>query len=97
MLSRTSLSLKTARCCSRAGRPGAKLWINRDGTGNDWREVDMIKHRYKYQSASAKNGDTTGYNKITVLDESHLLYVYDYGRTPPVATVEVVRITLERK
>lgn len=79
------------------GRPGARLWINRDGTGKDWQEVDMIRHRYRYQSEGAKNGDTTGYNKIALLDESHLLYVDDYGRTPPVARVEVVRITLEKK
>ncbi len=89
--------LKDGTVLLAGGRPGAKLWINEDGTGKDWQEVDIIKHRYKYQSESAKNGDTTGYNKITLLDESHLLYVCDYNRTPPVARVEVVRITLAKK
>ncbi|MGH7137295.1 MAG: sialidase family protein, partial [Pirellulales bacterium] len=82
--------LKDGAVLLAGGRPGAKLWLNQDGTGKDWQEVDMIKHRYKYQSESTKNGDTTGYNKIALLDDTHLLYVYDYGRTPPVARVEVV-------
>lgn len=42
------------------GRPGAKLWVNEDGTGKHWEAVDIIQHRYKYQSEEAKSGDTTG-------------------------------------
>lgn len=89
--------LKDGTVLLAGGRPGAKLWLNQDGTGKDWQEVDIIKHRYKYQSEGAKNGDTTGYNKLTFLDETHLLYVCDYNRGPPVARVEVVRITLQKK
>jgi hypothetical protein len=75
------------------GRPGLRLWINRDGTGKDWQEVDIVKYRYKF----VNNGDTTGYTELAVLDDSHLLYVYDYGFNPPGCRLEVVRITLERK
>jgi len=81
------------------GRPGLKLWLDQDGTGQDWQEVDMGKYRYKF----IKNSDTTGYTELAILDESHLLYAYDYGRASDIVEdgpgyrVEVVRITLEKK
>jgi len=81
------------------GRPGLKLWVNQDGTGEDWQEIDMGKYRYNF----LKNSGTTGYTELAILDESHLLYAYDYGRESDIAKngpgyrVEVVRITLEKK
>lgn len=85
--------LKDGAVLLSGGRPGLKLWMNQDGTGKDWQEVDIGKYRYKF----LKNSDTTGYTELATLDESHLLYVYDYGFDPPGCRVEVVRITLEKK
>ena len=75
------------------GRPGLKLWLNADGTGEDWQEVDVVKYRYKF----IDNGDATGYTELVVLDESHLLYVYDYGFEPPWGRVEVMRVTISKR
>jgi len=85
--------LKDGTVLLSGGRPGLKFWVNRDGTGKDWQEVDIGKYRYKF----IKNSDATGYTELVILDESHLLYVYDYGFDPPGCRVEVVRITLEKK
>lgn len=75
------------------GRRGLKLWLNADGTGQDWQEIDVVKYRYKF----IDNGDATGYTELVILDDSHLLYVYDYGFEPPWGRVEVMRVTIERK
>ena len=85
--------LKDGTVLLSGGRPGLKLWINRDGTGRDWQEVDIVKYRYKF----VDNGDATGYTELAVVDESHLLYVYDYGFNPPHCRIEVIRITLEKR
>ena len=73
-----------------AGRPELKLWINNDGVGKEWQEVDIHKYRYSF----IKNGTSTGYTEIIALDENHLIYVYDYGRTP--GSIWVVRVTIEK-
>ncbi len=85
--------LKDGTVLLSGGRPGLKLWINQDGRATDWQEVDLGRYRYKF----VKNSDTTGYTELAVLDDSRLLYVYDYGFNPPGCRVEVVRITLEKK
>ena len=82
------------------GRPGLKLWLDQNGTGEDWQEIDIGKYRYKF----IKNSDTTGYTELAVVDNAHLLYAYDYGRASdidkvhgPGYRVEVIRITLAKK
>lgn len=82
--------LKNGTVALAGGRPELRLWINDDGAGRDWQEVDIHKHRYSY----IKNGDSTGYTEMVALDETHLLYVFDYGRTP--GSIWVVRVTIDK-
>jgi hypothetical protein len=82
--------LKNGTVVLSGGRPELKLWTNGDGTGTEWQEVDIHKYRYSF----IKNGDSTGYTEIVASDDTHLLYVYDYGRAP--GSIWVVRVTIEK-
>jgi hypothetical protein len=82
--------LKSGTVVLSGGRPELKLWINKDGTGKDWQEVDIQTYRYGF----IKNSDSTGYTEIVALDDTHLLYVYDYGRSP--GSVWIIRVTLQK-
>lgn len=82
--------LKDGTVVLSGGRPELKLWINGDGTGEDWQEVDIQKYRYSF----IENSDSTGYTEVVALDGTHLLYVYDYGRIP--GSIWAVRVTIEK-
>jgi hypothetical protein len=58
------------------GRPGIFVWVNADGTGKDWQEVDVAAH---HNACCPKEtiGSTTSYTEIIALDERHLLLIYD--------------------
>jgi len=87
--------LKNGTVVLSGGRPGIKLWINGDGTGKEWQEVDINKHRNQFLLKNQKqNHSTTGYTEMVAIDDTHLLYVYDYERTP--GRIGVVRVTVEK-
>ena len=92
------------------GRPGIFAWINSDGKGKDWQEVDVMAH---HNACCPKepignplpNGGTTSYTEIIALDERHLLLIYDripggWGGIPKDSpesnSVWVVRIEVSR-
>ena len=52
--------LKDGTILLSGGGPGVKLRVNRDGTGEDWQEVDIGRYRYKF----VKNSGTTGYTEL---------------------------------
>ena len=64
------------------GRPGIFVRFNADGTGKDWQDVDVMAH---HNACCPKEpigdplpaGGTTSYTEIVVLDERHLLLIYD--------------------
>lgn len=92
------------------GRPGIFVRFNADGTGKDWQEVDVMAH---HNACCPKepignplpNGGTTSYTEIVVLDERHLLLIYDripggwHGNlkdTPESNSAWVVRVEISR-
>jgi len=40
-----------------SGRPGIKVWINRDGSAREWREIDLVKHHNANRPADAVTFD----------------------------------------
>jgi len=92
------------------GRPGLYAWFNLDGTGNDWQRVDVLANhnacipREKISNPAA-GGNTSSYTEVVVLDDSHLLYIYDRiprgwhripAGSPETNSVWVVRLSVER-
>lgn len=87
------------------GRPGLFLWINRDGSGHDWQEVDLLKHHNLHQPQEPidRPDQTTSYTEIAVVDDTHVLYMYDriphgWGAipegSPDTNSIWVVRVAL---
>jgi hypothetical protein len=95
------------------GRPGLNLWLNIDGTGQDWQRVDMQAHHNQCHpkesiapyTAHNHNQQTSAYTEVVVVNDHHLLYIYD--RIPngwhPIPedmddtnSVWLVRVTVER-
>jgi hypothetical protein len=80
------------------GRPGVGLWFNADGTGKDWRIIDLVEHHNAFHpneplkrfwpngSPMYFAGTSTGYTEVAAVDDSYLLCVYD--RTPLSSTDE---------
>jgi len=74
------------------GRPGVNLWFDADGTGTDWRIIDLVEHHNAFHPDEPLKrfrpngnpiyytGTSTGYTEVVAVDDSHLLCVYD--RTP---------------
>ena len=61
------------------GRPGLFLWLDPTGTGTKWNRVSMIEHHDAHQPHDAirEPGHTSAYTEVVVLDETHLLLIYD--------------------
>lgn len=61
------------------GRPGIFAWLNRDGTGKDWLQVDLQGHHNKHQPADAITATdrTTSYTEVESLDERSVIVIYD--------------------
>jgi len=67
------------------GRPGLYLWFNADGTGLTWKRLDLREHHNACVPGEAIKADTTletgemttGYTEVAVVDDSHLLVIYD--------------------
>jgi len=62
------------------GRPGIFAWINREGDGKDWLQVDLQSHHNQSQPADAfeKPDHTTSYTETVPLDDHSVLIVYDH-------------------
>lgn len=87
------------------GRPGLFLWICTDCRGESWQTIDVLANHNQFQSAEAIRGpgNTSSYTEVVVLDETHLLYIYDriphgWSRIPQDLTetnsIWVVRVTV---
>ncbi len=74
--------LKDGMVALSGGRRGLFLWVNRDGTGRDWQQIDVRANHNEFLSDEPIKGDwkTSSYTEIVALDDTHLLYIYD--RTP---------------
>lgn len=84
------------------GRPGIYLWINMDGTGKDWQQIDVMAHHNTCQPKE-KISASSSYTEVVALDETTLLMIYDRLPFPwkpiPVDSAEsnsvwVVRLSL---
>lgn len=73
------------------GRPGIFVWINADGTGNDWQAVDVQAH-HNACCPTETIGASTCYTELVATDDRHLLLIYDRGFN----SAWVVRIGLFR-
>ncbi len=60
------------------GRPGIFAWINQDGTGRDWVQVDLQSHHNAQQiSEQITPGRTTSYTEVEPLDDHSVIVMYD--------------------
>jgi len=61
------------------GRPGIFAWLNRDGTGKDWLQVDLQGHHNKHQHADTITATdrTTSYTEVEPLDDRSVIVIYD--------------------
>ena len=62
------------------GRPGLWAWFNQDGSGKDWKTMDLRAHHNTCQPddliANPANG-TSAYTELVRLDGTHVLCIYD--------------------
>lgn len=62
------------------GRPGLWAWLNHDGTGKDWKHLDLRAHHNACQPNDPINNPASGtsaYTEVVRLDETHVLCIYD--------------------
>lgn len=66
------------------GRPGLYLWLNANGDGQEWRQIDILAHHNSCQpqeqilySEDLSRQKTTAYTEVVAVDERTLLYIYD--------------------
>ena len=88
------------------GRPGLFLWINADGTGRSWQEVDVRRHHNARDDEKIVRHDhTSSYTEVVALDARHLLYIYDriprgWSAIPTGSnetnSVRVIRVTVKK-
>ena len=94
------------------GRPGLYLWLNADGSGQDWQQIDILAHHNSCHpneqivySEDLSRQQTTSYTEVVAVDENNLLYMYDrapngWRRIPEdmddTNSVWLVRATVER-
>ena len=94
------------------GRPGLYLWLNADGSGQDWQQIDILAHHNSCHpgepviySEDLSRQQTTAYTEVVAVDENTLLYMYDrapngWRRIPEemddTNSVWLVRATVER-
>ncbi len=67
-----------------AGRPGLYLWLNTDGSGQNWQQLDILAHHNSClpneqitYSEDLSRQRTTSYTEVVAVDENTLLYMYD--------------------
>lgn len=61
------------------GRPGIFAWINRDGDGKDWLQVDLQAHHNQNQpdDSITRTDQTTSYTEVLPLDDHSVIVIYD--------------------
>ncbi len=60
------------------GRPGIFAWINSDGTGQDWLQVDLqTHHNTQHPAETIASGQTTSYTEVEPLDSHSVIVMYD--------------------
>ena len=60
------------------GRPGIFAWLNRDGTGKDWLQVDLQNHHNtQHPGEQITSGKTTSYTEVEPLDDQSVIVIYD--------------------
>ena len=95
-----------------AGRPGLYLWLNKDGGGEEWQQIDILAHHNACRpqepitySDDLSRQQTTAYTEVVAVDENTLLYIYDrapngWRRIPEemddTNSVWLVRATVDR-
>lgn len=91
------------------GRPGLYLWYNADKQGKQWDAIDLRANHNAFQPREPianPRANSSNYTEIVVVDETHLLYVYDriphaWHAIPEKSTetnsVWVVQVTLHKK
>jgi hypothetical protein len=87
-----------------SGRPGIFVWLDPKGEGSVWHSVDLVAN-HNAARPDEKVEKTSGYTEIVVLDDSHLLVIYDripfgWNVIPEESTETnscwVVRLTVKR-
>ncbi len=89
------------------GRPGIYLWLNHDGTGLTWDKFDVVANHNEFvpEETIADAGKSSSYTEVVVLDEQHLLLIYDriphgWSAIPADSketnSVWVVRVTIDQ-
>lgn len=91
------------------GRTGIFLWLNADGSGKSWEQIDLVANHNQFcseQMAPQEWGGTSAYTEVVTLDGSNVLVAYDRvpngwqaipEDSPETNSVWVVRATLQRK
>jgi hypothetical protein len=92
------------------GRPGIYLWVNADGSGKDWQEIDTREHHNAFRPEDPIPKEmwkgTTAYIDLIPVDDTHLLYFYDRiangwdpvpKDSPETNSIWVMRITVMRE
>ncbi len=95
------------------GRPGLYLWLNEDGGGTEWQQIDMLAHHNACcpaepipYSDELKLQRTSAYTEVVAVNDHTLLYMYDRipngWRPIPEAmndtnSVWLVRVTVEKR
>ena len=66
------------------GRPGLYLWLNADGTGQSWQQIDILAHHNSCHpgeqiiySEDLSRQRSTSYTEVVAVDDNTLLYMYD--------------------
>ena len=61
------------------GRPGIYLWLNRDGKGLTWDKFDVVANHNEFvpDEKITDAGKSSSYTEVVLLDENHLLLIYD--------------------
>ncbi|MDA0832314.1 MAG: sialidase family protein [Planctomycetota bacterium] len=61
------------------GRPGIYLWMNRDGKGLTWDKFDVVANHNEFvpDEKITDAGKSSSYTEVVLLDENHLLLIYD--------------------
>jgi hypothetical protein len=66
------------------GRLGLDLWLNFDGGGTNWQQIDLLANHNamvpgeQISTSSPPNyGQTTSYTNVQALDATHLIVMYD--------------------
>lgn len=89
-------------------RPGLFFWLNPEGTAATWHKLDVLANHnaHRPEEPIQGEGNTSSYTEVILLDDHHLLCIYDripfgWNPIPPASpqtkSVWVVRVALTRR